>query len=100
MKKQLLFFAMILLPMVASADAVEIDGIYYNLIDKNKSAEVIGNANLYSGDINIPETVLFQENYYTVTSIGELAFYGSLLTSINIPNSVSIIKDSAFKYSI
>ena len=33
MKKQLLCL-MILLPKIASADAVEIDGIYYNLIAK------------------------------------------------------------------
>jgi hypothetical protein len=32
MKKQLLLFVMLLLPMVAMADAVEIDGIYYNLV--------------------------------------------------------------------
>lgn len=29
-----------LLPLVASAEAVEIGGIYYNLISKSKSAEV------------------------------------------------------------
>ena len=40
MKKQLLLFIMMLLPMVASADAVEINGIYYNLISKGHVAEV------------------------------------------------------------
>ena len=34
MKKQLLLLVMMLLPLVAMADAVEIDGIYYNLIPK------------------------------------------------------------------
>ena len=38
MKKQLLILVMALLPMVASADAVEIDGIYYNLVSKAKVA--------------------------------------------------------------
>ena len=32
-----------LLPMIASADAVVIDGIYYNLISKTKTAEVTTN---------------------------------------------------------
>ena len=40
MKKQLLLFTMMLLPMVASADAVEIGGIYYNLSANEKVAEV------------------------------------------------------------
>ena len=52
MKKQLFLLVMILLPMVASADAVEIDGIYYNLIQKGKGAEVTTNPNKYKGDIN------------------------------------------------
>ena len=35
MKKQLLFLVMTLIPMLASADAVEIDGIYYLLNNQN-----------------------------------------------------------------
>ena len=31
---------MMLLPIMAHAEAVEIDGIYYNLINKGKVAEV------------------------------------------------------------
>jgi len=57
MKKQLLLFVMILLPLVASADAVEIDGIYYNLITKAKGAEVTSNPDKYSGDIVLPQEV-------------------------------------------
>jgi len=45
MKKQILLFVMVLVPMLASADAVEIDGIYYNLITKAKEAEVTKNPN-------------------------------------------------------
>ena len=67
MKKLLLLLAMILLPMVASAYDVEIDGIYYNLITKGKVAEVtygnwtpnprkVGDGR-YAGIIEIPESV-------------------------------------------
>ena len=56
MKKQLLLLVMILLPMVASADPVEIDGIYYNLISKTQNAEVTSNPNGYTGTIVIPES--------------------------------------------
>ena len=45
MKKQLLLLAMILLPLVASAETVEINGIYYNLVSKIQEAEVTSNPN-------------------------------------------------------
>ena len=84
----------------AFADAVEIDGIYYNLVSKIKSAEVTKKpSGKYSGSINIPETVTYNGDgqTYTVTSIGYSAFNGcSGLTSITIPNSVTSIENSAF----
>ena len=50
MKKQLLLLAMILLPLVTSADTVEIDGICYNLITKGNAAEVKSNLQKYKGN--------------------------------------------------
>ena len=97
MKKQLLLLAMILLPLVASADAVEINGIYYNLVSKIKEAEVTRNPNNYTGSVVIPEKVTYESVEYSVTSIGQSAFencYG--LTSITIPNSVTSIEGEAF----
>ncbi len=86
---------MILLPMVASADAVEIDGIYYNLITKDKVAEVAHTH--YTGNIVIPETVDYDNVTYSVTSIGDMAFVEcGGLTSITIPNSVTSIGEHAF----
>ena len=38
--KRTLLFIMAFLPMLASADAIEIDGIYYNLDSEAKTAEV------------------------------------------------------------
>ena len=97
MKKQLLLLAMILLPLVASADGVEIDGIYYNLVSKIKEAEVTSNPNKYRGTVVIPESVTYEGLNYNVMSIGSSAFYYcSGLTSINIPNNVKRIGASAF----
>ena len=78
MKKQILLFAMIMLPLVASAQSVEIDGIYYNLISKAKQAEVTSNPNNYTGSVVIPEKVTYESVEYSVTSIGEWAFYFAL----------------------
>ena len=101
MKKNLLFLLLAILPMVASADPVEIDGIYYNLIPKGKAAEVAGIPNDYSGEFVIPSSVTYNDVEYGVTSIGEHAFSGcSGLTSITIPNSVTSIGERAFDYCI
>jgi len=97
MKKHLLFFLFMLLPMAASAQSVEIDGIYYYLSWDN-TASVIGNPNQYSGSVVIPEKVTFENVEYFVTSIGSYAFsYCSGLTSVTIGNSVTSIGNYAFE---
>ena len=97
MKKQLLLMLLMMLPMVASADAVEINGIYYNLISMTKEAEVISNPNKYTGDVVIPESVTYQDANYSVASIGYRAFLNcSGLTSVVISNNVISIGSSAF----
>ena len=87
-----------LLPLVASAQGVEIDGICYNLNAENKTAEVTWNPNYYFGEVAIPESVTYEEVAYSVTSIGEYAFSGCKnLSSVTIPNSVTSILFSAFE---
>ena len=96
MKRTLLFF-LIFLPMLASADAIEIDGIYYKLTEETKVAEVTKNPQQYKGDITIPESVEHEGITYSVTKIGQMAFEDcSSLTSATISSSVTSIEAWAF----
>ncbi len=79
---------------------VYIDGIYYKLNSTTREATVTYKDNYdnsYSGSVTIPGKVTLGGIEYSVTSIGEYAFYGcSGLTSIEIPNSVTSIGEYVF----
>ena len=96
MKQKLLSFLLALLPIMASADAVEIDGICYNLIPKGNAAQVVSNPKKYSGDVVIPESIEYGGLPYEVTTICGGAFYDCLeLTSITIPKTIKSIENTA-----
>ena len=77
---------------------IEVDGLYYYLDNDNNQAQVTSMPDgKYTGEIEIPSTFNYQENTYSVTSIGEDAFYEcSDLTFVTIPNSVTSIDRWAF----
>lgn len=96
---------MLLINAYAHAYHFEKDGIYYNILSgKDKTVEVTfpatpdsqkPNTN-YNGDIEIPETVVFNSNTYTVTSISSKAFMSSALISVSIPSTVTTIEYETF----
>ena len=78
-------------------------GIYYNITSETDlTVEVTYRFSIfgrifYSGDIVIPSSVTDLGKTYSVTSIGDGAFYDcDGLTSITIPNSVTSIENRAF----
>ena len=114
MKKSLLILFAIIFAISLNTQAEDFsavyngDTIYYNITSSTSPRTVAvtyrgagrsSYSNEYSGTVSIPDSVLFNNNYYKVTSIGNNAFYQcSELTSIAIPNTVTSIGIEAFKY--
>ena len=73
-----------------------INDINYRLDEDNLTAEVMENEG-YEGDIIIPETVVFNDATYRVTSIGHKAFAGC--TSLKLEPTQEI-EMSNFKYRL
>lgn len=113
--KKLFLFILAFFPIIASADVVEVNGVYYQSSDDYYlTAEVtsppiykenVVNNNLefldykYSGDIKIVPYVTFKNKgskSYKVTRINSFSFGNTEITSITIPNSIEYIGGSAF----
>ena len=104
MKKLFLLLTLLLCTSMAWAHDVEVDGIYYNLNQTNKTATVTFKGsdfnsyyNEYSGKVVIPQKFIYDGITYSVTSLGSSCFYRCPgLTSITIPNSVTSLGDLCF----
>ena len=78
-------------------EVFEVDGINYDVTSPEEmTVEVMGGKS-YEGDIVIPKKVEFGCNEFTVTGIGDDAFYNCIgLTSVTLPNSLTTIGNSSF----
>lgn len=96
--KHTLFLTLVLSMATFSAMSYdfEANGIYYD-INGNEAIVTRNTSSEYSGDVVIPETVSHEGVTYTVTTIGDSAFYYCLeLTGVTIPNTVTTISSHAF----
>lgn len=74
-----------------------IDGVNYSLDWSQKTASVTYGD--YSGNIEIPSTIVYEENLFAVTSIGSNAFSRCEgLTSVSLPEGLTSIGNYAFYY--
>lgn len=80
-------------------------GIYYNVDLDDMTLQVTESGdykNSYNGKIIIPSHVVYNGHEFTVTSIGECAFYPSIfdrtrtITSVQLPNTLKVIGVKAF----
>ena len=105
MKKELLLsMLMVMMPLMVNAYDAEIDGIYYNF--SGDEAEVtyqqrVGENQIpmsdYSGLVVIPTSVDYDGKTYSVTAIGDSAFYACYnVTSVTMPKGLTRIGEYAF----
>ena len=101
--KSLLLLALMLTgSLAANAHDFEVDGFFYNINGNEATVTYKGTSysqysNEYTGNVVIPSSVTYNGSTYSVTSIGQGAFYGcSSLTNVTIPNPVATIGTSAF----
>ena len=75
-----------------------VDDIYYEVISAStQQVKVIHNPNHYSGKVVIPDSVTDNSTTYSVTAIGDSAFYNcSTLNYVSIPASVDTIGNYVF----
>ena len=86
-----------LLPMMAEAYDLVLDGIYYDLVDGHAVVTNNGQTNCYSGDVVIPETLTSEGTTYPVTAIGNYAFKDCVgLIHVTIPDGITTIGYCAF----
>lgn len=102
MKKRLLLYVIFMMTVLGSyAYDFTVDGIFYKIKSRTDFTCYVSyydsKTPVYSGDIVIPEKVVYQGVEYTVTEIGPSAFSGcTALTSISLPESIERIEYGAF----
>ena len=70
MKKTFLYFLLAMLPLAANAEPVEVGEIWYELDEVDHTAVVVASGDEpYSGAIEIPTSIYYNNNYYIVKAV-------------------------------
>lgn len=98
----LIFFLLCSMPIRLCAGlgfTFSVDSLSYWASDEEPIAILKGIKNQsYTGTVNVPSTVTYNEKTYTVVGINETAFKGKYISGIVIPATVKEIGYKAFQY--
>ena len=96
--KSLSLILLVMVGMTASAQTFEVDGIYYEILSEDEMTVTITDYDddSYGKSIAIPDRVAYVGRVYSVTSISSCAFMEARISSVQIPNTVTFIGESAF----
>lgn len=95
--KQMLLALFLIIPLLADAEKIEVEGLYYNLIEKGQAAEVVGSKEVVANELFIPDKITYADKEYNVTSIGDNAFeHDKEILAVHIPESIKKIGTFAF----
>lgn len=97
MKKIILFSFSFLAALAVHAEDFKVDSLNYSMNPGDTSVYVARQSIDLSEEIEIPDTVIYEEKKYAVTSIGVNAFNGcTKISSVKIPSTVTSIGSFAF----
>lgn len=95
-----LFILALTAPNLLAYQYANVDGVSYQLDTENFTAALQYVSDLcVNSELKIPETIVYQEQAYNVTSVADRAFlsYDAGVKSLQLPNSLSILQRNAFK---
>lgn len=78
-----------------AAEDFTADGISYNITSPDEYTVEVSEGS-YAGAVTIPAQVTYDSKTYSVTGIGEYAFFYANIFAIDLPNSIETIGDNAF----
>ena len=99
-----LILSLLFTAFICTAQAITIDGIYYSLNSENSVTVMVDSEydpqtqeftyHYYTGQLNIPATITFEDKTYTVNKI---FIYGCKdLTGVSLPNTIEEIYEAGF----
>ncbi len=95
--KKAIFLTFVLLSIsLGYSQTFTVNSIEYQVTSTSPAEVTVTDYTGNSATVNIPATVDHQSITYSVTIIGDFAFYDNSLTSVTIPDSVTFIGDFAF----
>ena len=98
MRRLILLFIFVFSAIVSIAQTrFDVNGLIYEILSESDRTVELHDGSNSSGEVSIPSVVSYNGNNYSVTTVGDKAFFGcDGLTSVTIPNSVTAIGNGAF----